>query len=432
MQPRCSPWDTRAARGTSRIPRVATPMGQQPAPPNGATSSKKRITLWCERTGSKCISWCAAGRRVGGDHARGDLRRTCPVRRYDPTPHEALDRLVRAACAVGADEEYVLCDDDSTPLALSSALPDGLTLELCHVAKPAPPLVAASALAAGRSAAGGDAIVIIDPCSTGAVIAHHAVTRRRLQVVAVWSDGIPDELCEFVAGGARALTPACAPRRAAPERRDPSHPRVPCARLARRRTLPLHPRARGPLRCDDQTAARRARGGRRGGARVRRGGARSARWMRNGYAARRVVETTPAYPADTGSRHSSRARSLRGLFLALGVLLGDQLADRLHLRGNAPTKSQAHTPSPSRPAAALTTPAGHTPPADRPPQTWGPFLDGSRSSGRICSPTHPSRAHTHTPAPSPVAVTTEQVLADGGGAGCGAQCVRAAARYVHR
>ena len=97
---------------------------------------------------------------------------------------------------------------------------------------------------------------------------------------------------------------------------------------------------------------------------------------------------------DTGPRLSLNRLSTRGLFLAAGVLLGDQLADRLHLRGNAPTKSQAHTPSPSRPTAALATPAGH--------------------------------------APLHVAVATEQVLADRGGACCWAQCVRAAARYVHR
>ena len=98
-----------------------------------APPSKKRVTLRCERTGSRHISW------------------------YDPTPHAALDRLVRAACAVGGDEEYVLCDDDSTPLALSSSLPDGLVLELCYVAKPAAPQCAATAFAAGRSAEGGDA-----------------------------------------------------------------------------------------------------------------------------------------------------------------------------------------------------------------------------------------------------------------------------------
>ena len=46
-----------------------------------------------------------------------------------------------------------------------------------------------------------DAVVVIDPVSTGAVLAYEIVTKRRMQVVCVWSDVVPEELKSFVAKG---------------------------------------------------------------------------------------------------------------------------------------------------------------------------------------------------------------------------------------
>ena len=46
-----------------------------------------------------------------------------------------------------------------------------------------------------------DAIVVVDPVSTGAVLSYQIFTKRRLHVVCVWSDVVPEELKSFVAKG---------------------------------------------------------------------------------------------------------------------------------------------------------------------------------------------------------------------------------------
>ena len=59
------------------------------------------------------------------------LRRVCW---YDPSPGDALDQMLRAACNVGPGEDYLLCDADCTPVAVSSSLPSDLTFELVRAA----------------------------------------------------------------------------------------------------------------------------------------------------------------------------------------------------------------------------------------------------------------------------------------------------------
>ena len=51
---------------------------------------------------------------------------------YDPSPAEALDQMIRAACAVQPGQDYFLCDDSCTPIAFASSLPTGQTFELVH------------------------------------------------------------------------------------------------------------------------------------------------------------------------------------------------------------------------------------------------------------------------------------------------------------
>ena len=49
--------------------------------------------------------------------------------------------------------------------------------------------------------AGRDVVVIVDPISTGAVVASQATQRHKLNVISVWSESVPDELKSFVAKG---------------------------------------------------------------------------------------------------------------------------------------------------------------------------------------------------------------------------------------
>lgn len=84
--------------------------------------------------------------------------------------------------------DFLLCDEEGAPVALSPSLPSGLTLELVPIFprgtdRPEP------------------AVVIVDPISTGAVLAHQLSTRNEMPIVCVWSDVVPEELKHFVAKG---------------------------------------------------------------------------------------------------------------------------------------------------------------------------------------------------------------------------------------
>uniref|UniRef100_A0A7S4C380 ATP-grasp domain-containing protein n=1 Tax=Chrysotila carterae TaxID=13221 RepID=A0A7S4C380_CHRCT len=127
-----------------------------------------------------------------------------PIRQliwYDPTSTDALDAMLRSACGLSPTEQYLLCEDGGAPVALSSSLPSGLTLHVSYVPKLATPSEVAIACDANIPTAGADAIVIIDPISTGAVLAHMAVHRNRVRVITVWSENVPVELRKFVAKG---------------------------------------------------------------------------------------------------------------------------------------------------------------------------------------------------------------------------------------
>ena len=171
---------------------------------------------------------------------------------YDPSPDAALDKMLRAACrsehfglafpfactrtvsppplsqdpalarlfdpppplpppapssppcadlAVAPDDDYLLCEPGGLPMALSSSLPTGQTFEVVRSIKRAGVDEIARATAAGEPVKGADALVIVDPVSTGAVVAYQAVHRMGLQIICVWSESIPDELKGFVAKG---------------------------------------------------------------------------------------------------------------------------------------------------------------------------------------------------------------------------------------
>lgn len=127
-----------------------------------------------------------------------------PLRRvawYDNCPDSALDKLLRTACRIGIETEYLLCEKGGLPLAVSSSLPTAQTYELVPTVRRASALEVAKAAEAGLSVPGADAVVVVDPVSTGAVVAHQAVHRMGLQVICVWSESIPEELKGFVAHG---------------------------------------------------------------------------------------------------------------------------------------------------------------------------------------------------------------------------------------
>ena len=58
----------------------------------------------------------------------------CPP--VDPSPSEALDQMLRAACGIAPGQDYFLCDDDCVPIAFASSLPTGQTFELVSAAGP--------------------------------------------------------------------------------------------------------------------------------------------------------------------------------------------------------------------------------------------------------------------------------------------------------
>ena len=108
-----------------------------------------------------------------------------PLRRvawYDNCPDSALDKLLRTACRIGIETEYLLCEKGGLPLAVSSSLPTAQTYELVPTVRRASALEVAKAAEAGLSVPGADAVVVVDPVSTGAVVAHQAVHRMGLQV----------------------------------------------------------------------------------------------------------------------------------------------------------------------------------------------------------------------------------------------------------
>jgi len=104
---------------------------------------------------------------------------------HDPCEPAALDAMLRAACGIAPSQQYVLLDTTMSAVAVSSSLPSGEMFELVPIG-PAP----------GKEHKQ-QAVVVIDPVSTGAVLAWH-LAQQGLVVIAVWSEVMPDELKKFV------------------------------------------------------------------------------------------------------------------------------------------------------------------------------------------------------------------------------------------
>ena len=105
---------------------------------------------------------------------------------YDPCEPSALDTTVRATFGIAPSQPFLLLDDTMSVVALSASLPSGGTFELVVQAQP-------PCLEDERPAA----IAIIDPISTGAVLAKR-VHDLGYAVVRVWSDVVPEDLRSFV------------------------------------------------------------------------------------------------------------------------------------------------------------------------------------------------------------------------------------------
>eukprot|EP00966_Prymnesium_polylepis_P306843 7090644-Prymnesium_polylepis.1 len=94
---------------------------------------------------------------------------------FDPCEAAALDATLRVACGVPADQQYLLLDAATmSGVALSSSMPSDSTYELCILP------------AAGAQ----QAVVVVDPVSTGAVLCHQLVTQRGCSVIVVWSNAM--------------------------------------------------------------------------------------------------------------------------------------------------------------------------------------------------------------------------------------------------
>ena len=155
-----------------------------PAKPNGGSDTDALVGQVVEQLASQpSKKWMLV------THVSAPPRKVCW---YDPSPTPAMDQLLRATFRLPAGQQFVLTDDECMPVALSSSLPSGKTFELVPVEVPS---------GAGSSALPPLTVVVVDPISTGAVLAHHIVNKRGLQVVAVWSEVVPDELKAFVAHG---------------------------------------------------------------------------------------------------------------------------------------------------------------------------------------------------------------------------------------
>lgn len=112
-----------------------------------------------------------------------------------------LDRRPPSSPSVSPNDDYLLCELGGLPVAVSSSLPTGQTFELVRTIRRASIDEIARATAAGEPVLGADALVLVDPVSTGAVVAYQAVHRMGLQIICVWSESIPNELKGFVAKG---------------------------------------------------------------------------------------------------------------------------------------------------------------------------------------------------------------------------------------
>ena len=105
---------------------------------------------------------------------------------YAPCEPAAIDSMLRAVCGIAPLQQYLLLDSSNAAVAVSSSLPADQTYEVFILGS-----------ASGAADSRPPAIAIIDPISTGAVLAKRLYDLG-YAIVRVWSDVVPEELKTFV------------------------------------------------------------------------------------------------------------------------------------------------------------------------------------------------------------------------------------------
>ena len=105
---------------------------------------------------------------------------------YAPCESAAIDSMLRAVCGIAPLQQYLLLDSSNAAVAVSSSLPADQTYEVFILGS-----------ASGAADSRPPAIAIIDPISTGAVLAKRLYDLG-YAIVRVWSDVVPEELKAFV------------------------------------------------------------------------------------------------------------------------------------------------------------------------------------------------------------------------------------------
>ena len=101
---------------------------------------------------------------------------------YAPCESAAIDSMLRAVCGIAPLQQYLLLDSSNAAVAVSSSLPADQTYEVFILGS-----------ASGAADSRPPAIAIIDPISTGAVLAKRLYDLG-YAIVRVWSDVVPEEL----------------------------------------------------------------------------------------------------------------------------------------------------------------------------------------------------------------------------------------------
>ena len=99
---------------------------------------------------------------------------------YEPCEPQTLQAALLTLCGLPPSQPYLLLDDTMSAVCVTASLPSGGQFELVPLG-----------LSPGVDDRHPAAVVVVDPISTGAILARRA---HDLGFVCVWSDVVPEEL----------------------------------------------------------------------------------------------------------------------------------------------------------------------------------------------------------------------------------------------
>ena len=105
---------------------------------------------------------------------------------YEPCEPQTLQAALLTLCGLPPSQPYLLLDDTMSAVCVTASLPSGGQFELVPLG-----------LSPGVDDRHPAAVVVVDPISTGAILARRAHDLG-FAVVRVWSDVVPEELRNFV------------------------------------------------------------------------------------------------------------------------------------------------------------------------------------------------------------------------------------------